>query len=489
MNLEDIARRFSKKTGFSLISYQQVALPIFRLNLRILTIARKKLPPISEFILKAINAGINIPNEIAAFLGLELAIINGGIISLIQSDDIIVGASDGTRTHCLMLTAKGKETLKDLTLTTPEDIQMKIDFDGLTHKLSQVNVNAIKPIEVRDAGIHEISSFPRRKPRIDELKIDELRPVVKEYFSKGAFIDDRSLLAILEIERVERLFRDDVIALVFKAIERKEVQVDFIIDNHISEEHAIAFQQVDKSSQVSLISQQIEESIEDIKQNISEEIIKMTAPLEKTSRIKNEVDSATREVRDLTQRLTTSESISERGALEQQLREAQEKLAQMNAAMNSMVVRPVEVFEHPLYLKDAIRSSEERLMIISPWIRAKVVNDDFVNSLENTLKRGVNIFIGYGLGEENQKVTDADQHAVLKLKNLGKEYNNFHLEYFGDTHAKVLACDKKFTIVTSFNWLSFLGDPQKSFRDERGYYIAIPEEVDKQFDFYKNRFI
>ena len=63
-----------------------------------------------------------------------------------------------------------------------------------------------------------------------------------------------------------------------------------------------------------------------------------------------------------------------------------------------------------------------------------------------------------------------------------------HLVRFGDTHAKVLVCDRSFAIVTSFNWLSFRGDPRRSFRDERGMHVGLPEFIDSQCAFYEKRF-
>ena len=39
-------------------------------------------------------------------------------------------------------------------------------------------------------------------------------------------------------------------------------------------------------------------------------------------------------------------------------------------------------------------------MIISPWIRAQVVNQDFLRKLKDTLKRGVKVYIGYGIAEK-----------------------------------------------------------------------------------------
>jgi hypothetical protein len=45
-----------------------------------------------------------------------------------------------------------------------------------------------------------------------------------------------------------------------------------------------------------------------------------------------------------------------------------------------------------------------------------------------------------------------------------------------DTHAKVLIWDDTW-VSSSFNWLSFRGDPSKTFRQEEGILVRIPEKV------------
>jgi hypothetical protein len=66
-------------------------------------------------------------------------------------------------------------------------------------------------------------------------------------------------------------------------------------------------------------------------------------------------------------------------------------------------------------------------------------------------------------------------------------YETFWISRLGDTHAKVLVSDRKYAIVTSFNWLSFRGDPNRTFRDEQGTMVRIPELIDQKFDYLLSR--
>jgi hypothetical protein len=45
------------------------------------------------------------------------------------------------------------------------------------------------------------------------------------------------------------------------------------------------------------------------------------------------------------------------------------------------------------------------------------------------------------------------------------------------THAE----DDAFVVLTSFNWLSFRGDADRTFRDEQGVIVSDPERVEHKF--------
>jgi hypothetical protein len=82
----------------------------------------------------------------------------------------------------------------------------------------------------------------------------------------------------------------------------------------------------------------------------------------------------------------------------------------------------------------------------------------------------------------------SDQGALKSLVDLMRNYDNFWLTRLGDTHAKVLLVDHRFAVVTSFNWLSFRGDPSMEFRDEQGTIVQIRELIDQKFEWLLRRF-
>ena len=151
-------------------------------------------------------------------------------------------------------------------------------------------------------------------------------------------------------------------------------------------------------------------------------------------------------------------------------------------------VRPVQTYEHPTLLTEALETSEKRLLLISPWLRRGVINDAFLAKLKAALERGVVVYLGWGMSASETDSPDADSGLVKELDEFAKAYGGFRFERLGRTHAKVLVCDSRFVVVTSFNWLSFRGDPKRTFRDERGTLVSIPEYVDGQFAEWRSRF-
>jgi len=153
-------------------------------------------------------------------------------------------------------------------------------------------------------------------------------------------------------------------------------------------------------------------------------------------------------------------------------------------------LKVVRCHEHPMLLRKALGTSQKRLLIVSPWIRDQVVDRNFIGSLEALLRNGVDVYIGYGLSEDDGKVRANDQarskpaiskRAKSDLESLQKRFKNFRFRFVGNTHRKFLVCDSKFAVSTSFNWLSFLGDPKARARDESGLLIAKPEYVEEMF--------
>nr|WP_255550974.1 phospholipase D-like domain-containing protein [Granulicella sp. dw_53] len=159
------------------------------------------------------------------------------------------------------------------------------------------------------------------------------------------------------------------------------------------------------------------------------------------------------------------------------------EIVRLSAEARSLPVRNLYVYDHPLLLRDALKTAKERLLIISPWIRGEVVDKDFLKDLENRLQAGVSVYIGHGITTNpTRNPKSADAAAKTDLQKLATAYANLRFVRIGNTHAKVLIKDQEFAAITSFNWLSFRGDPNKTYRDEQGVLLQKTDLVNSKFD-------
>jgi hypothetical protein len=494
-------RRYDNRTGFDLVSCKEVGLPVYKITVQALTQLRKPIPPIEEYVLKAINASLSSEVDIAGFLGLERSIIRDAMINLRMSEDIDLIAPDDSLMQVWKLTKKGEGTLRDAKIIVPEERTFDINFDGLLRYprwYGRLESRLLKQKDLRDQGIIEIEPSPKKPPELSALKLKDVDVIIRqiEGASKAKFKQERDLLALKAIERRQRFFQPALI-LIYKAKDSDDVQVAFAIDGVLSNEHEAAFARAKGVKKLRLLEALRESAPQKLAAEVLGHEFVAQAPLQQVEALKEEVSAAQAQIEaqiEITRNtLERTEDKEEKLILEQQLKDAQQQIEKLQVKLDSLLaavpMRWLEMYEHRPLLEQALQDSQERLMIISPWIRASSVDKRFIQQFENLLKRGVQVFIGYGLGENDDKKYQSDIQAQKNIQKLASQYkDNFRLKRLGDTHAKILISDVKFAVTTSFNWLSFKGDRDRTFRDERGTLVSDPQKIDELFDSYRSRF-
>jgi hypothetical protein len=89
-----------------------------------------------------------------------------------------------------------------------------------------------------------------------------------------------------------------------------------------------------------------------------------------------------------------------------------------------------------------------------------VVNTDLLAKLERGLRAGVEVTLAHGYGDDDR---GSDEQALKRLGNLASRFPRFTFVRVKNTHAKILIYDETW-ISTSFNWLSFCGDSDRTCR-------------------------
>jgi phosphatidylserine/phosphatidylglycerophosphate/cardiolipin synthase-like enzyme len=177
---------------------------------------------------------------------------------------------------------------------------------------------------------------------------------------------------------------------------------------------------------------------------------------QEVSRAADEVASALVAAEQCETRLEATGEEGEKQVLNLELERLEAAKRKAEAELQALPIRNLYTYDHPPLLEEALNQSRERLMIIAPWIKADVVDKDFLEKLEALLKSSVAVFIGYGINKQpTANLAPQHQAARDRLSQLAGKYSNFRFKRLGDTHAKVLIKDSDFSVVSSFNWLSF----------------------------------
>lgn len=132
---------------------------------------------------------------------------------------------------------------------------------------------------------------------------------------------------------------------------------------------------------------------------------------------------------------------------------------------------------HLPLLLDALDNAQNTVVIVSPWIKSGGLNNEILGRIERALQRRTRVIIGYGISKKE----DSDRRILQRLKDIQKKKygDKLLLVKLSNTHEKVLIKDNEYMVITSFNWLSFKGDPDKGFRQETGYYTESKEAINE----------
>ena len=475
MILEEILEKAAyARPGYSLASFKEAALPIYLLTARVLTLDRKSLNPIEEGCLRAVDAGLSSPGDVCEFLGLSKQVLNSILAGLNARECISYRRAVGADSAQVLLTEKGRTALTELRSIEPEERIIKLVFDPFLKQVAFVPASALmRPREIKELGWMEVPLCGAKRPEVVDVPLTDIDKVLQRLPRKDD--EARELLALRRIERRELHFLPCVV-LFYRAISGRDIQVAFYRDEGFSFAHEAAFRELGGPEQIGANHVLKGSSLEDLGPIVQartgidslEDIVKLEAEIAAAAAAPTGSPS--------------SRGIETQGLLVASGEDAKRKL-------RAMTQRLVRCHEHPRLLHKALTESKHRLLIISPWITHQVVDDSFVAALEALLVSGVKVFIGYGLAEDDdagqkgkaRRKAAISERAQRALEPLQNKFPDFVLRFIGNTHRKHLVSDGVFAVVSSFNWLSFRGDPRRRARDELGFLISEPSGVDQLF--------
>jgi hypothetical protein len=483
MHSPEVVERLAKGLpGYTRLATFGAALPFYECTLEIRLLRRQDLSTVEQICLECVVHRFDSTQEIEAILGLSQAMVADAIGNLIEAD-LIDPLWDGESDARFRLTDRGSTALADQCYFEPETVRFRVLFDALKGELTPTGaLQYINEVDVEQSGLH---SLPARMyaPDVGDLSAQELATVIKEtQKNEPGRVPEGDLYDIVAVERSSRTYlpcviiafaAEDQSGVALRVLERETRRTDYeeILEAMLARDREVLPLQarVDEVPIPVPVSEWIEEATR--RENEAADAARRLAD----TRVEVARVTASQPVGD-TQTRSTREQLT---ALEARLQELQAELEEKMLQIRS--VRRIDTSEHRPLLERAFKEARRRVIIMSPWLNRMAVTDPLIEKMRAALRRGVHIVIGWGYPESK----DSDKHqrserTLRHLRNLASDRalkGKLDLVEHGNTHKKVLIVDDQYMVVTSFNWLSYRGDPELGIRDEVGVYMELPDVI------------
>lgn len=492
---EDVARRYANRPGCRLIGYEPVGLCVFAMTLRVIAVEESEIPPIDEFLLRLLNLGIASPSRMAGFLGLEQSLTHTRLVELQRSELIHVQPLGTNDEASCSLTIKGEKAASSLRQSRLKEVNVgPVIFHGFLRKPiamgDDLRAQLLRPAELRELGMTPIRAIPQRAPRPEEIDLDALSTVVETSRKRSRKKAGLQLLNVRSIgKRVTTLYQPAVMLVFETTGQQKQRQIAFAVGGVVDESYEHAF--VEKRGP-ELLKDVVEAhfaTTEDlVTQYMRPEASRQLPRPAKIDEASDQLDSAEQGVRDVQLALEKGRPDT-RIVLKQELEEAQRQLVEAQARIGQLKARRLHLYSCTDVLNDALAKAKQRLVIVSAFISSDVVNSKFERKLTAVLDRGAQVWIQYGMEDDQKEQRYSWTNAERTLMTIKDQYpQQIRIDSKGKTHEKILICDDEFVAVGSFNWLSYPGASARQRRKESAVQLFDSEQVEDWFQSVASRF-
>lgn len=475
MTIEELAKKYVHAIPNSkLVKYYEAAIPQFSMEM-ILTMQKEKpLSLLQEFIMKFVAEGINEIKDIYTFLGLSSACVNTAIASLQEPGLVTVDIYNAS----IKLTEKGKEALKSAKTIVPEDIEYRVFMDGLT---GEVYIDTLKKYQKKELRAFEMMPIPPNieSPKVQDVQYEDVKAAIAKFRKENVYAKDKlegTLLSIAGMEKVYTEYNKVAVLLYINKSDEIEIRV-YEKSSRRQDYENILLQMNNKNMRI--FDLDIKKDVDDEQEpefmNIISDDIKDEAKAftQRSAEIAKELTQLQTQLNAYQDQSLDEEDIDTNDAAEE-IAELKKRIEEMEEERSS-ANRVLSTYDHRPLLIRALNEVQNTVVIISPWIKRGGLNNEILRLIEKAVKDGKRVVIGYGISEEE----DSDKYIIDRLKDIAaKKYKGkLELKALNNTHEKVLLMDNKFLVITSFNWLSFKGDPKRGFRQETGIYTESKESI------------
>lgn len=467
------------------------------MDLRVIVMEPKEISPIDEFLLRSLGLAIERPQELAQFLGLDERTVENRLVELRRAELIeIVGGSSKDDVRC-RLTAKGLSVKDSLQRAELKEITIpRIVFHGfLRRPLIMAEEQLLRPHEIRDLGLREIPPIPARYPRPDEIKLAELSQVVRQHWHKKRKGTPPELVTVRSVLRDVKTMYQSAVLLQYELLgKKKQTQVAFAVNGILEEEYQHEFAERKGPERMpELFASQFKTTAELANEFLKPHIVKKLGSLNDVDELVERLEVIVEQVATKEVELETQDRPDTKQVLREELERERAAKAELEKKLSQRSARRLRTYDCKNLLAESFRVAKERLVIVSAFLSANVIDKWFLERLEAALKRGVKVWIAYGMGKEGDHSRRREsfdwKEAEKRLKELKKRYIDLlQVVDLESTHEKILIRDHEFVVSGSFNWLSFGAERGKKYRHEDALLVTESAAIDEYFNEITGRF-
>ncbi len=439
---DEIEQQVPSKTVLSAHSFRY---KVYEVPLEVSVSESRRLNVLEEFILRAGTEIEPAPtqHELADILGLDHIFINSTVNDLTALDILEANSSQTIR-----LTALGHELFKAKSIPQqPKKYDLFMQFDPLTGDPVFSSSSTTELISDQLPNLADYVKLPNSPLQLSSLTLPELINLLIKSRVNLHSPENGKLITAFKIDDSKNLcWKEISLFIIFDALENK-IQIEARQKKRIL---------IEASNNLNMMLEKDLISLNALCKLTDEELERQCQAAFKNKNAEVE---------------TRIESIRQRAKQEQS------QITQLRGSAISQELDRV------------IENINYQLLIYSPWISRKVIDNHFVKRLKRLAAKGVWILIGYGIAakedEEERKVDPQVLHD-LSLIHSPSGIEAVQIHWLGRSHAKELIADQKIHILGSNNLLSFRAN--SGLWDESVYKVSEQSQVQLAYEFYANRF-
>lgn len=462
--LQDFVQQIEKQSpaGISVLAGRQFRYSLEQISVEVTISEPRKFNILEEFILRAGMESELIPteNELAAALGLDPVFVQNTAKTL-RSLETLAWTSDAK----IILTPQGRQFyLEGSVPQPPQTKQIYAIADPLQGNLFFV-FSPVEAVEIDLPNFGDFITLENRCQEMSELGLEELQRIIQGS-GLGLHVpeDGKIITAAFFTKESQTIWQSVSIFVIFDALEdaiklqvRRGKQI-----LHYASDLLDIFQSEGKVSLQTLLYLSDETIAAEREQLLNQR------NKEVEDRIKKIEQQAIETVKELRE---TGKQVPSKGSQEKD---------------QVILLRDIQIRQSFL---ETLRGGNHQVLIYSPWVSQEVVDNEFIQLLQNLANRGVWVLIGHGISrrQENESRPIPPQ-VEQKLREIKTREGLSAVQVFwlGNSHAKEVVVDREVHLCGSHNWLSYRGD--KLPRGETVYKVTATDKVEEAYDFLAVRF-